>query len=1079
MKSLKLLTEILQTPNKRKCEEFSHLYSTILQIREQLGHHLEPNMDQIDSELTSFTNSQREDIEDSGDIAKLSKILIKFKTLSDSILPFKQHLDGLIDELITFYQSKYGSQVIGRLGALLNKAQNVAAKNIVREHKCFEGYNLSLFNDKVSKQDIDYVMSGISGENLDKVLLRKRFEEYEKEYQTLIDTYLEITINFKKLETDLLCKHAVGQPSDGLKWNKAMKDNVPSLLAHIFALWTLKNSAFYFEADKQNSYLFKPHPAQIISIFRVLSIDNGKAQLENNLAQIGTGEGKSVTLAAVASILAFYGFEVSCACYSEYLSRRDYNYFRPLFESLNVTKDIHYGTFNELCERIILKNGDIREFVQNYLMPTNKSQTQLSASAAIRPHILLIDEVDVFFSKDFYGAVYTPTAKIYDPSISNLAKVIWEKRDKSLNFKQLTNSEPVYKNCVDKFGTKSFIVEEATKDMLLDLKSFGSHDYVVKNDRIGYREQDRFVFNAIYGYYKTMFAYYKENEKEKISPKSLNENAIIRVKCGDFSYAEIPKEFVCIMGVTGTLEALSDPEKQVIKDDYQIQKFTIAPSVFGKNNLNFSVKGDVYIEDDNFYFHRITQEINEKLCGRQRAVLVFFEDKQILTSFCDSKEFSGLKPDNQIITEEMDGNKRERLIKQATTAGQITLLTRGFGRGTDFRCDDEKVKNARGIHVIQTFLSEEFSEEVQIKGRTARQGDPGSYSLILREKDLEKFLITRDQIDYVTKKEKTVFEKFKSLLPSIFVKTINNADLPYNLLDERRNHYFKENYMDHKQYVEKARERHKATQTFLKNILLNNDSKEIDQFLLKMNKGVEDISCTRTLVLMDATGSMSSLLRKAKTTVRSMFDRAADVLKVHNIPEDSFQVLFAVYRNYNSDKEAILQASPWESKPDNLRSFMLKIGPEGGWGREAVEVGLGFANHEAIEAGICQVILIGDAPPNTEEDVKIKRMEKGENYWKDTKYSNPTFYRTEIKTLQEKCIPVHAFYVNDFAKGVFEEIASSTKGQCAFLDIHSASGADMLTDVVTIEILRSVGQQKGSADALVQSYKQKYSRSCT
>ena len=48
-------------------------------------------------------------------------------------------------------------------------------------------------------------------------------------------------------------------------------------------------------------------------------------------------------------------------------------------------------------------------------------------------------------------------------------------------------------------------------------------------------------------------------------------------------------------------------------------------------------------------------------------------------------------------------------------------MTRIFGRGLDFKSNDKKMNNDGGVHVIQTFLSEEFSEEVQIKGRTARQ----------------------------------------------------------------------------------------------------------------------------------------------------------------------------------------------------------------------------------------------------------------------------------------------------------------------------------------------------------------------
>jgi preprotein translocase subunit SecA len=42
--------------------------------------------------------------------------------------------------------------------------------------------------------------------------------------------------------------------------------------------------------------------------------------MRNNLVQIKTGEGKSVTLAVVSMIFALNGFEVKCACYSKYLS---------------------------------------------------------------------------------------------------------------------------------------------------------------------------------------------------------------------------------------------------------------------------------------------------------------------------------------------------------------------------------------------------------------------------------------------------------------------------------------------------------------------------------------------------------------------------------------------------------------------------------------------------------------------------------------------------------------------------------------------------------------------------------------
>ncbi len=68
------------------------------------------------------------------------------------------------------------------------------------------------------------------------------------------------------------------------------------------------------------------------------------------MVQIKTGEGKSITLAIVSIVFALYGFEVNCACYSEYLSIRDYTSFEEMFKILGISHLIKYGTFNQLCE---------------------------------------------------------------------------------------------------------------------------------------------------------------------------------------------------------------------------------------------------------------------------------------------------------------------------------------------------------------------------------------------------------------------------------------------------------------------------------------------------------------------------------------------------------------------------------------------------------------------------------------------------------------------------------------------------------------------------------------------------------
>jgi hypothetical protein len=63
------------------------------------------------------------------------------------------------------------------------------------------------------------------------------------------------------------------------------------------------------------------------------------------------------------------------------------------------------------------------------------------------------------------------------------------------------------------------------------------------------------------------------------------------------------------------------------------------------------------------------------------------------------------------------------------------------------------------------------------------------------------------------------------------------------------------------------------------------------------------------------------------------------------------------------------------------------------------------------------IILIGDAPPNTEEEVKTRRenaanLLKNPNYWQNTKnYKNPTHWKKEIQGIKNAEVPLHTFYV--------------------------------------------------------------------
>jgi hypothetical protein len=1077
------------------------------------------NMKNIDTKFDLKLGALREKASFEEDVKTLAYSLIVMKAIATSIPIYKPRIDETIDNLLLDIKKKsdVGSQRIGLLGLTLNDIDNATAQMIIAEHVSFKGYSLSLRNEKTLRFTVNDVLNtstdaqgmpiGLNGDDLNINILREHYDLFDEEYWALVEKGLAGNIHEVSLQIIQDARMIADKPGDS-------KIIVRKLMAHVFAYWTLANSHHFTEAlatgTESKNYLMQPHAAQVISIFRLFGIDtiNIKAPvniniepthdtksrnllgmlgrtivsktdkvvsaakeylyaegnekldntiiLENHLVQIKTGEGKSVTLAITATVLALMGYDINCVCYSEYLSRRDYEAFQSIFNAFGLGKNVYYGTFNKMCEDFINENGDIRALVET--MIKNGFTSIAPGSSGRRDKILLIDEVDVFFSKDFYGNLYKPLARLTDSSITALINYIWEIRDQPTELKiaKIKKTEQ-YLACCSKFRDWQFLIEESIKTMIADLKSYEKHDYVVIAGQIGYKDQDGISFTAAYGY-KTLFAYYKERAAKNISQESLDARICLLVDCGSFSYAEIPKKYKCVMGVTGTLETLSKAEMNLLKEVYNIKKFSYTPSVYGPNQLHFSGSSslDVIIESHSSYFMAIRNEINTRLVGSliKRAVLVFFESTPKLMEFYRSPQLSDIKDRVKLITEEVSAIDKEALIRQAVTSNSITLLTREFGRGTDFICYDDKLIASGGVHVIQTFVSDELSEETQIKGRTARQGNKGSYSMVLLDQRLERFRIREEDIV----KMKTSGER-------------------YSTIDQMRCKFFEDQYPENMRYVDNIRNDHVKSAAFLTSLISGNNMKQIQAFLLDRNKAMisdEHLIGSRTICLMDATGSMCGLIDGVKQTVGIMFDRAYKILQKTGI-HSAFELQFAVYRNYDCPQETLLQFSTWETKPENLHTFIKSISAYGGtWWEEAIEVALQHVNQENEHEKVSQVILIGDAAPNKKNQVQEGRAKLKESYWTNTKFKTPTYYEDELRQLELKGIPVHAFYVNDSAKNSFKEIAKTTNGECEFLDINNPDvGAEILIRLVTERILQNVGG-KSKGDSLVAAYRAEF-----
>ncbi|ETO12088.1 hypothetical protein RFI_25289 [Reticulomyxa filosa] len=264
---------------------------------------------------------------------------------------------------------------------------------IVAEHSVFKGFSVALFNYKTKAHRIDHILEKIraKGDPIDTLKLKEMYDKFNTKYRQLVQSNLTKVKDTRNnsVYLQIMQKYVlvVSQGPGDERWDAAM--------ANIFALWTLQQAQYYHDAQGVGIKILivQPHPAQVISIFLMLGVEEKKNGLTNRLIQIGTGEGKSVTLAITCCVLALFGFDVSCTSYSKYLSSRDF--------------------------KIINEGGDMRKLVENLILPNNEKKSN-EVERVICSKILLIDEIDVFFNKNFYGSCYSPAATLRHDTITNL-----------------------------------------------------------------------------------------------------------------------------------------------------------------------------------------------------------------------------------------------------------------------------------------------------------------------------------------------------------------------------------------------------------------------------------------------------------------------------------------------------------------------------------------------------------------------------------------------------------------------------------------------------------------------------------
>jgi len=126
----------------------------------------------------------------------------------------------------------------------------------------------------------------------------------------------------------------------------------------------------------------------------------------------------------------------------------------------------------------------------------------------------------------------------------------------------------------------------------------------------------------------------------------------------------------------------------------------------------------------------IVSEIEEML-DQGRSVLVgtpSIESSERLSLVLRNRSYPHQILNARFLKEEAE------IVSQAGRAGKITIATNMAGRGTDIILDED-VRRAGGLHVVATEIHSSARIDRQLVGRSARQGDPGSFRFFLSLED--------------------------------------------------------------------------------------------------------------------------------------------------------------------------------------------------------------------------------------------------------------------------------------------------------------------------------------------------------
>lgn len=454
----------------------------------------------------------------------------------------------------------------------------------------------------------------------------------------------------------------------------------------------------------------KPYRVQVIG---------GLAIHYGNIAEMKTGEGKTLTSTMPAYLNALSGDGVHIITVNEYLAGRDAAWMGEIYRFLGLTVGVNYRELSPLekrdqynCDILYSTNNEIGF---DYL---RDNMVVKSSDRVARPfNFAIVDEVDSVLIDEartplIISGGHMKSANLYiqtDKFAKTLKEndgYIYDEQTKatSLDQKGIEKAESTFNitNLYDiEHTTLVHFINQALKANFSMKKDF---DYVVEDDKITI--VDPFTGRLMHG------RSYSDGLHQAIEAKegvTINEET---KTLATITFQNLFRMYKKLAGMTGTAKT----EEEEFRDIYNMYVICIPTN----KPIVRKDYGDLLFATQEGKFNAIVKEIKER---HEMGQPVLVGTVAVETSELISEKLRKAKIPHEVLNAKNHAREAE-IIAKAGEKGSITIATNMAGRGTDIKINDE-IKELGGLCVIGTERHESRRIDNQLRGRSGRQGDPG------------------------------------------------------------------------------------------------------------------------------------------------------------------------------------------------------------------------------------------------------------------------------------------------------------------------------------------------------------------